>query len=189
MDFSLDGPFGLRWEEIEYLSGLTPKRAYSALVYSALEAVYLAAGASLKAGRLAAISLSQKDKFTAWPLWSLEQECAFVLGFRFDPDWHPVDLIAEKVSFLLSTCSFAHLARTDRAWDWAGYGGLALDAGWLESGPLILGGRFRTSYPFAGTLLREFGQTRQQKPRQEQRQEQPNHPNEHFLRRRGLLGF
>jgi hypothetical protein len=199
--FSL-GPFGLRWKEIEYLSSLTPRRAYFAPVYSAPEAVYLAAGASLKAGRLTAIKPSQQDKFTAWPMWNVEQRCAFILGFRFDRDWRPVDLIAEEVSFLRSVCKgcFAHLARTDRAWDWAGYAGLALDTGWLESGPLILGGRFKTSYPDALLAASEallmaqmIAQTRQQKPSQEQpsqeQQQQPGHPNEDFLRRRKLSGF
>jgi hypothetical protein len=197
--FSL-GPFGLRWEEIEYLSNLTPGRAYFAPVYSDPEAVYLAVGASLKAGQLRAISRSQKDKFTAWPLWNVEHGCAFVLGFRFDSDWRPVAFIAEEVSFLFSTCSFAHLARTDRAWDWAGYAGLALDRGWLEDGVPILGGRFKTSYPDALLaaseallMARTIAQTRQQKPIQEQpsqeQQQQPGRPSEHFLRRRGLSGF
>ena len=193
--FSL-GPFGLRWEEIEYLSNLTPGRAYFAPAYSQAEAVYLAAGASLKYGRLTAVSPSQKDKFTAWPLWNVEQGCAFVLGFRFDSNWQPVALVAEEVSFLLSVCSFAHLARADRAWDWAGYGGLALDTGWLTSGPLIFGGRFRTSYPDALLAASEalvIARTIQQKQIQEQpsqeQQQQPGHPNEHILRRRGLSGF
>jgi hypothetical protein len=192
--FSL-GPFGLRWEEIEYLSSLTPGRAYFAPVYSDQEAVYLAAGASLKAGELRAISRSQKDKFTAWPMWNVEQRCAFVLGFRFDRDWRPVAFIAEEVSFLSSVCSFAHLARTDRAWDWAGYAGLALDRGWLEDGVPILGGRFKTSYPDALLAASEallmaqmIAQTRQQKPSQEQ-QQQPGHLNEDFLRRRGGFRF
>jgi hypothetical protein len=189
--FNLDGPFGLRWEELEYLRmhSCLPKPAYFVPVYSIPEAVYLAAGASFKAGRLVAIRFPAKDKITAWPLWNVEQGCAFVLGFRFDSDWRPVAFVAEEVSFLRSVCSFAHLSRTDRAWDWAGYAGLAVDTGWLESGTLILNGRFRTSYSFAGTLLEEFGQTRQQKPNQKQCQEQPGHPNEDFLRRRGLSGF
>ena len=195
-----EGPFGLRWKEIEYLSSLTPGRAYFAPVYSAPEAVYLAAGASLKAGQLRAIKPSQKDKFTAWPMWNVEQRCAFVLGFRFDRDWRPVAFIAEEVSFLRSVCSFSHLARTDRAWDWAGYAGLALDESWLEDGVPILGGRFKTSYPEvllaaseALLMAQMIAQTRQQEPRQhekrQEKQEQPGHPNEHILRRRGLSGF
>jgi len=193
MDKLFLGPFGLFWEEIEYLSSLTPRRAYFAPVYSDPEAVYLAAGASLKSGRLTAISRSQKDKFTAWPLWNVEQGCAFVLGFRFDRDWRPVAFIAEEVSFLSSICSFAHLSRADRAWDWAGYGGLALDRGWLENGIPIFGGRFKTSYPEALLAASEMlliaqtiAQTRQQGPSQEQpsqeQQQQPGHPNEDFIR-------
>jgi len=194
------GPFGLRWEEIEYLSNLTPGRAYFAPVYSDREAVYLAAGASLKAGQLRAIKPSQKDKFTAWPMWNVEQRCAFVLGFRFDRDWRPVAFIAEEVSFLRSVCSFSHLSRADRAWDWAGYAGLALDESWLEDGVPILGGRFKTSYPEvllaaseALLMAQMIAQTRQQKPIQEQssqeQQQQPGHSNEDFLRRRKLSGF
>jgi hypothetical protein len=191
----LNEPFGLRQEEIEYLRmhSCPGGRAYFAPVYSIPEAVYLAAGASLKAGRITAIRFPGKDRITAWPLFNLEQRCTFVLGFRFDSDWRPIAWIAEEVSFLLSVCSFSHLARTDRAWDWAGYAGLALDRGWLEDGVPILGGRFKTSYPFAERLLREFGQTREQTPSQEQpsqeQQQQPGHPNEDFLRRRGAFRF
>jgi hypothetical protein len=191
-----EGPFGLSWKEIEYLSSLTPGQAYFAPVYSEQEAVYLAAGASLKAGQLRAISPSKKDKFTAWPLWNVEHGCAFVLGFRFDSDWRPVAFIAEEVSFLFSVCSFAHLARTDRAWDWAGYAGLALDQGWLEGGLPILGGRFRTSYPEALLAASEalvIARTIQQKPIQEnpsqEQQQQPSQPNEDPFRRRGAFRF
>ena len=198
--FSLDGPFGLRWEEVEYLSRLIPGRAYFASVHSDPEAVYLAAGASFKAGQLRAIRRSNKDKFTAWPLWNVEQRCAFVLGFRFDSNWRPVAFIAEEVSFLFSICSFAHLSRTDRAWDWAGYGGLALDRGWLEDGVPIFGGRFRTSYPEvllaaseALLMAQMIAQTRQQKPIQEQpsqeQQQQPGRPSEDPFRRRGAFRF
>ncbi len=93
--------------------------------------------------------------------------------------------MAEEVSFLLSICGKDRFARTDRAWDWAGYAGLALDLGWLENGVPILGGRFKTSYPFAERLLNEFEQTREQKPSQKQ----PEHPREHALRRRGISGL
>ena len=193
----LDEPFGLRQEEIECLRmhSCSAGRAYSASVYSISEAVYLAVGASLKAARITAIRFPGKDRITAWPLFNLEQRCAFVLGFRFDSDWRPIAWMAEEVSFLRSTCSFAHLAQTDRAWDWAGYAGLALDRGWLESGPLIFNGRFRTSYPEALLAASEalvIAKTIQQKSSQEQpsqEQQQPGHPNEDFLRRPGAFRF
>jgi len=211
------GPFGLSYEEIECLRmhSCPAGRAYFAPVYSIPEAVYLAAGASLKAARITAIRFPGRDRITAWPLFNLEQRCAFVLGFRFDRDWRPIAWIAEEVSFLRSVCSFAHLARTDRAWDWAGYAGLALDRGWLENGVPILGGRFKTSYPEALLAASEalvmaqmIAQTRQQKPSQKQpsqeqpsqeqpsqeqpsqeQQQQPGHPNEDFLRRREAFRF
>jgi len=193
-----EGPFGLRWEEIECLRmhSCLPRRAYLVPVYSIPDAVYLAAGASLKAGRLVAIRFPGKDKITAWPLWNVEQGCAFVLGFRFDRDWRPIAWMAEEVSFLFSVCGLQHLSRTDRAWDWAGYARLALDRGWLESGPLIFNGRFRTSYPESLLAVSDalvIARTIQQKQIQEQpsqeQQQQPGHPNEHIFRRRGLSGF
>jgi hypothetical protein len=183
----LDEPFGLLQEEIEYLRmhSCPAGRAYFAPAYSVAEAIYLATGASLKSGRLIAIRFAEKDRITAWPLWNVEQRCAFVLGFRFDCHWRPIAWVAEEASFLFSVCGKDRFARTDRAWDWAGYTDLALDTGWLEIGPLILNGRFRTSYPFAGKILEEFGQTRGQKPSQEQ----PGHPRENALRWRGISGF
>jgi len=196
--FSLDEPFGLRQEEIECLRmhSCSAGRAYFAPVYSIPEAVYLAVGASLKAARITAIRFPGKDRITAWPLFNLEQRCAFVLGFRFDSEWRPIAWMAEEVSFLSSACSFAHLAREDRAWDWAGYAGLALDRGWLESGVPILGGRFRTSYPEALLAASEalvIARTIQQKPIQEhpsqEQQQQPGHPNEDPFRRRGAFRF
>jgi|YNPMSStandDraft_2_1061718.scaffolds.fasta_scaffold04815_2 hypothetical protein len=189
--FGLNEPFGLSYEEIEYLRSCRARRVCFAPAYSVAEAICLAAGASLKAGRLVAIMVSEKDRITAWPLWNVEQRCAFVLGFRFDRNWRPIAWVAEETSLLSSTYGTERFSRADRAWDWAGYANLALDTGWLENGPPIFNGRFRTSYP--ETLLTAFeallsAQTRQQKPSQEQK-EHPSHPSEHFLKRRGLSGF
>jgi len=173
-------PFGLSDEEIEYLSSCRARRVYFAPAYSVAEATCLAAGASLKAGQLVAIMVG-KDRITAWPLLSVEERLTFVLGFRFDCHWRPIAWVAEETSFLFSTYGKDRFARLDKAWDWAGYADLALNTGWLERGPLILNGRFRTSYP--ETLLAAFETllTRQQKPSQQ--------PSEHPLKRRGASRF
>jgi len=145
----LDEPFGLSQEEIEYLRRWPPQRAYLVPEYSVIEGVYLAVGASFRRQRLVAITFPGKDRITAWPLWSLEQRCAFVLGFYFDCHRRPITWVAQEASFLFSVCGQDRFVSNDEAWDWAGYTELALDAGRLESGVLILNGRFRTSYRFA----------------------------------------
>jgi hypothetical protein len=152
--FSVDQAFGLGQEEIDRLCIRPVGRSRFAPIYSTADAVYLAAGLSLKIGRLAAIRFPSKDKVTAWPLLNVERQCRFVLSFRFDANWRPIAWAAQEVSFLFSICELSHLARTDEAYEWAGYAGLAFDQGWLETGPPIFNGRFRTSYRFADALLK-----------------------------------
>jgi len=152
--FSVADAFGLCQHEIDRLCIRPVGRTRFAPIYSTADAVYLAAGLSLKIGRLAAIRFPGRDRITAWPLWNVEQQCRFVLAFRFDANWRPVVWMAHEVSFLFSLCELSHLARTDEACEWAGYAGLAFDQGWLETGPSIFNGRFRTSYRFADALLK-----------------------------------
>jgi hypothetical protein len=147
--FSLDEPFGLRQQDIEYLRRWPPRRVYHIPDYSVTEAIYLAIGASFRGEKLITIMFPGRDMITAWPMWNVEQRCAFVLGFHFDCHQRPIAWVAKEASYLLAICKKDRFAGNDKAWDWAGYTELALDAKRLESGVLILNGSFRTSYRFA----------------------------------------
>jgi hypothetical protein len=141
--------FGLCQEDIAYLRAWPVRKVRFAPAYSATEAAYLAAGASLEARKLVAIKLGWGDRVTAWPLWSVARACPFVLAFRWDKDWKPTGWLADTTRFFAGECYSNRFAREEKASVWAGFAGLALDDGWLQHGISILGGRFRTSLSFA----------------------------------------
>ena len=141
--------FGLCQEDIEYLRAYPVRKVRFAPAYSASEAAYLAAGASLEARKLVAIKLGWGDKVVAWPLWSVSRERSFVLAFRWSKDWKPTGWLADSTRYFAGECYSNRFAREDKAWVWAGFASLALDEGWLQHGVSILNGRFRTSLAFA----------------------------------------
>jgi len=149
--------FGLSQEDIEFFKAWPIARVRYGAVYSALEAAYLAAGASLEARKLVAIKASWGDRVVAWPLWSVERRKALVLAFRWDKNWVPTGWLAENTEFFTSQFGAGRFAHDEKPWLWAGFASLALDKSWLEHGVSLLEGRFRTSYSFVS----DFGKQTQ----------------------------
>jgi hypothetical protein len=140
--------FGLSQGDIDYLRAWPIGKVRYGAVYSAVEAAYLAAGASLEARKLVAIKASWGDRVVAWPLWSVSRNKAFVLAFRWDKEWRPTGWLAENTEFFASQFCRGRFAQDEKPWVWAGFASLALDHSWLEHGVSLLNGRFRTSFAF-----------------------------------------
>jgi len=141
--------FDLCQTDIEWLRSWPIARVrYGSAVYSAVEAAYLAAGASLEARRLVAIKVYWGDRVVAWPLWCVSRSRPFVLAFRWDKEWRPTGWLAENTEFFASQFSRARFVEDEKPWIWAGFASLALDRSWLENGVSLLNGRFRTSFSF-----------------------------------------
>jgi len=145
--------FGLSQEDIEFFKAWPIGRVRYGSVYSALEAAYLAAGASLEARKLVSIKASWGDRVVAWPLWSVSKGKAFVLAFRWDKNWLPTGWLAENTEFFTSQFGAGRFAQDEKPWVWAGFAALALDDGWLKNGVALLNGRYRTSF----TFVADFG--------------------------------
>jgi hypothetical protein len=140
--------FDLCQADLEWFRSWPIARVRYGAVYSAVEAAYLAAGASLEARRLVAIKASWGDRVVAWPLWSVSRSKAFVLAFRWDKNWVPTGWLAEDTRFFASQFSAGRFAHDEKPWVWAGFASLALDHSWLEHGVSLLNGKFRTSFAF-----------------------------------------
>jgi len=140
--------FDLCQTDVEWFRSWPIARVRYAAVYSALEAAYLAAGASLEARKLVAIKASWGDRVVAWPLWSVARGKAFVLAFRWDREWRPTGWLAENTEFFTSQFGSGRFTRDEKPWVWAGFASLALDCSWLKNGVSLLSGRFRTSFSF-----------------------------------------
>jgi len=147
--------FDLCQADIDWFRSWPIAKVRYGAVYSAVEAAYLAAGASMEARKLVAIKASWGDRVVAWPLWSVSHGKAFVLAFRWDKEWRPTGWLAENTEFFSSQFYRGRFANDEKPWVWAGFASLALDKGWLESGVSILNERFRTSFCFIADFVRQ----------------------------------